>query len=80
MASASRFFFKAALAVRLPFARPAPRLFKAQYRAFSVSWRQAMLSTELSEKEVSSLRANKDRLAKDLHNSCQWGPGIRWGE
>ncbi|OJJ40312.1 hypothetical protein ASPWEDRAFT_99946 [Aspergillus wentii DTO 134E9] len=38
-----------------------------------------MLSTELSEAEVSALRANRDRLAKDLHHSCQWGPGIRWG-
>lgn len=80
MSPASRFFFKATPAVRLPFGRPAPRLFKAQYRSFSVSWRQAMLSTELSEKEVSDLRANKDRLAKDLHHSCQWGSGIRWGE
>ncbi|KAA8649775.1 M20 family metallo-hydrolase [Aspergillus tanneri] len=39
-----------------------------------------MLSTELSEAQVSALRANKDRLAKDLHHSCQWGPGIRWGD
>lgn len=39
-----------------------------------------MLTTELSEADVSALRANKDRLAKDLHHSCQWGYGIRWGE
>ncbi|GAB1194869.1 hypothetical protein APSETT444_004120 [Aspergillus pseudonomiae] len=39
-----------------------------------------MLTTELSEAEVSALRANKDRLAKDLHHSCQWGFGIRWGD
>ncbi|KAH8435036.1 uncharacterized protein LDX57_012665 [Aspergillus melleus] len=39
-----------------------------------------MLSTELSEEQVSALRANKDRLAKDLHHSCQWGFGIRWGD
>lgn len=39
-----------------------------------------MLSTELSEAEVSALKANRDRLAKDLHHSCQWGYGIRWGE
>ena len=49
-------------------------------RTFSVSLKQAMLTTELSEAEVSALRANKDRLAKDLHHSCQWGFGIRWGE
>jgi hypothetical protein len=39
-----------------------------------------MLSTELSEAQVAALRANKDRLAKDLHHSCQRGYGIRWGE
>ncbi|KAJ5621778.1 Peptidase M20 [Penicillium herquei] len=39
-----------------------------------------MFTTDLSEAEVSALRANKDRLAKDLHESCQWGYGIRWGE
>jgi hypothetical protein len=49
-------------------------------RVFSVSWKQAMLTTELSEADVSALRANKERLAKDLHHSCQWGAGIRWGK
>ncbi|KAJ5823549.1 Peptidase M20 [Penicillium robsamsonii] len=39
-----------------------------------------MLTTELSETEVSALRANKERLANDLHHSCQWGSGIRWGD
>ncbi|KAJ5898825.1 hypothetical protein N7495_003569 [Penicillium taxi] len=47
---------------------------------FSTTKYQAMLTTELSEAEISALRANKDRLAKDLHDSCQWGFGIRWGE
>lgn len=49
-------------------------------RQFSASSRLAMLTTELSEAQVSALRANKERLAKDLHHSCQWGSGIRWGE
>lgn len=39
-----------------------------------------MLTTQLSEKEVSELKVNKERLAKDLHDSCLWGYGIRWGE
>lgn len=51
-----------------------------QCRTFSASWRQTMRSTELSETDVSALRANKDRMAKDLHHSCQWGYGIRWGK
>lgn len=39
-----------------------------------------MLTTELSEADVAALKVNKDRLAEDLHHSCQWGFGIRWGE
>ncbi|CAK48031.1 amidase [Aspergillus niger ATCC 13496] len=49
-------------------------------RAFSIIPTHTMLSTELTEAEVSALRANKERLAKDLHHSCQWGYGIRWGD
>ncbi|RJE23576.1 Beta-alanine synthase [Aspergillus sclerotialis] len=84
MSSALRVFSGATPASRLlPYKRPTTSRFKnpiAQYRPFSISWRQAMLSTELSEAEVSALRANKDRLARDLHHSCQWGYGIRWGD
>lgn len=47
---------------------------------FSTSRYLAMLTTELSEADVSALRVNKERLAKDLHHSCQWGSGIRWGK
>ncbi|KAE8150421.1 hypothetical protein BDV25DRAFT_111383 [Aspergillus avenaceus] len=49
-------------------------------RTFSGSSRRAMLTSQLSEAEVSALRAKKDRLARDLHHSCQWGYGIRWGD
>ncbi|KAM5475247.1 hypothetical protein MauCBS54593_001723 [Microsporum audouinii] len=39
-----------------------------------------MLTTELSEADVSGLRANKERLQEWIHHSCQWGSGIRWGD
>ncbi|KAI2795153.1 hypothetical protein POX_a01758 [Penicillium oxalicum] len=72
---------------RLPFGRRTaqhllakPSLKSQNDRSFSTSGALAMLTTELSEAEVSALRANKERLAKDLHHSCQWGPGIRWGD
>lgn len=66
------FRYTSFLPTRTPFLSPR--------RAFSVSSKQAMLSTELTEAQVSALRANKDRLAQDLHHTCQWGYGIRWGE
>ncbi|BCS13247.1 hypothetical protein ASPFODRAFT_146131 [Aspergillus luchuensis CBS 106.47] len=75
--SAARFTGILFKQTRSAFAKPAitpPR------RAFSVTTTHTMLSTELTEAEVSALRANKERLAKDLHHSCQWGYGIRWGD
>lgn len=62
-----------ALPTKKPFA---PHL----YKPFSTTVYRAMLTTEMSEAEVSALRANKERLAIDLHESCKWGVGIRWGE
>jgi hypothetical protein len=60
---------------------PTNKLFSPHlYKPFSTTVYRAMLTTELSEAEVSALRANKERLANDLHESCQWGSGIRWGE
>lgn len=49
-------------------------------KSFSTTIYRNMLSSELSEADVSALRVNKERLARDLHHSCQWGFGIRWGE
>lgn len=49
-------------------------------KSFSTSQYHAMFTTELSEAEVSALKVDKERLAKDLHHSCQWGYGIRWGK
>lgn len=39
-----------------------------------------MLTSELSEADVSGLRASKESLWNYIHHSCQWGTGIRWGE
>ncbi|GFN18468.1 hypothetical protein AtubIFM56815_000205 [Aspergillus tubingensis] len=75
--SAARFTGILSKQTRSAFAKP---VFTPSRRAFSVTTTHTMLSTELTEAEVSALRANKERLAKDLHHSCQWGYGIRWGD
>jgi hydantoinase/carbamoylase family amidase len=31
-------------------------------------------------KEMDSLKVNQERLMNDLHHTCQWGTGERWGE
>jgi hypothetical protein len=33
----------------------------------------------MSEEEVSGLRVKEDRLMRDLHETCEWGKGERWG-
>ena len=42
--------------------------------------RRALATAAMSDEQLSGLRVNQDRLMKDLHHSCQWGQGIRWGE
>jgi len=34
----------------------------------------------MDEDTLASLKVDKDRLMKDLHHTCQWGTGERWGE
>ncbi|KAJ5088827.1 hypothetical protein N7456_012443 [Penicillium angulare] len=78
-----RFLYPALLRPRprgLPFSERKTKLPSHIYKTFSTTLYRAMLTTEFSEADVSALRADKDRLAKDLHESCQWGYGIRWGE
>lgn len=42
--------------------------------------RRALATAAMSDEQLSRLRVNQDRLLKDLHHSCQWGQGTRWGE
>ncbi|KAK4978424.1 hypothetical protein LTR66_010593 [Elasticomyces elasticus] len=34
----------------------------------------------MTQKDLASLRVNRDRLMGDLHYTCQWGPGEQWGD
>lgn len=33
----------------------------------------------MSEEEVSGLKVQEERLMRDLHDTCEWGKGERWG-
>jgi hypothetical protein len=35
---------------------------------------------EMQESELMSLKASEGRLMSDLHYSCQFGKGTRWGK
>lgn len=34
----------------------------------------------MSESDLNGLKVNQERLMDDIHYSCQWGKGERWGE
>lgn len=37
-------------------------------------------SDVIDKKGLNELRVNQDRLMNDIHHSCQWGQGERWGK
>ncbi|CAI6264321.1 unnamed protein product [Periconia digitata] len=49
-------------------------------RAFSSSPACLLHTREMNEEQLSSLRVDQERLMRDLHYTCQWGTGERWGE
>lgn len=34
----------------------------------------------MTDEQLASLKVNQARLMEDLHFSCQWGTGEKWGE
>lgn len=50
-----------------------------QRRTFRTSPCWDIKTTDLSEKELSSIKVNRERLWRELHGTCEWGKGERWG-
>ncbi|KAH0144837.1 amidase, partial [Aureobasidium melanogenum] len=48
-------------------------------RHFSVSGRWNKELKTMSEEEVGGLKVQEQRLMRDLHETCEWGVGERWG-
>ena len=46
-------------------------------RCFSLSSRRANAAYTT---DISALKVDADRLCRDIHHTCQWGTGERWGE
>ncbi|TKA34683.1 hypothetical protein B0A49_13673, partial [Cryomyces minteri] len=34
----------------------------------------------MSDADLGSLKVERERLMRDLHHTCQWGAGERWGD
>lgn len=46
--------------------------------ASSPTWR--IRTKEMNDEHLQDLKVNQGRLMQDIHHTCQWGPGERWGE
>lgn len=63
--------------------RNAPSLSQLQrswQRSFTSSSRVAISVAEMNERDIASIKVKQDRLMKDIHDTCEWGKGERWGE
>jgi hypothetical protein len=49
-------------------------------RQFSISACRSIAVAEMTDNDFKSLKVKQDRLMADIHNTCEWGKGERWGE
>lgn len=49
-------------------------------RPFSSSPAVLLSVAEMSRKDLAGLRVDQNRLMNDIHSTCEWGKGERWGE
>lgn len=50
-----------------------------QFGSFATQKRY-LSNTEMTQKQLDDVKIDRDRLWKDLHHTCEWGKGERWGE
>jgi hypothetical protein len=79
--------FKMSLSVgRYPALRIASRRYPAlrgtafSRAAFSTTPRWQIRTKEMTEQHFKDLKVNQGRLMEDIHHTCKWGTGERWGE
>jgi hypothetical protein len=51
-----------------------------QARGFAGSPRWQIRTKEMNDDMLKDLKVNQSRLMEDIHHTCQWGEGERWGE
>jgi hypothetical protein len=51
-----------------------------QGRAFGSSPRWQIRTKEMNDEHLKDLKVNQARLMEDIHHTCHWGTGERWGE
>lgn len=59
---------------------PMLRVSSISRAAFSTTPRWQIRTKEMTEEHFKDLKVNQARLMEDIHHTCQWGIGERWGE
>ena len=49
-------------------------------RQFTATPYRSIAVAEMTDNDLKSLKVKKDRLMEDIHSTCEWGKGERWGE
>ena len=52
----------------------------AHWRGLSATVYKHSLNIEADRQALNQLRVNRVRLMDDIHYTCQWGQGERWGK
>jgi len=52
----------------------------AARRSLSRSSQWQLHTKEMNEDMLRSLKVNRQRLMEDIHHTCKWGTGQRWGK
>jgi hypothetical protein len=56
------------------------KLLQRSSRSFATTSIYQIKTTELSKSQLADIKVSKDRLWTELHKTCEWGKGERWGE
>jgi len=59
---------------------PAPNQGYTQVRSFTCTPRLQIRTKEMDDEHLRDLKVNQARLMEDIHHTCQWGVGERWGD
>lgn len=49
-------------------------------RSFATTSIRQVKIAELSKRQLADIKIDQDRLWAELHKTCEWGKGERWGE
>ncbi|KAH8590291.1 hypothetical protein B0O99DRAFT_580358 [Bisporella sp. PMI_857] len=67
--------------LRAPFNfKPSHAISPVYLRKFSATCLRHIRTIDLMEEQLSDIKIDRERLWNDLHSTCQWGKGERWGE